>query len=341
MKTVVVTKPFEYEIVETDMPAIKNRNDVLVKMKAAGVCGSDIHIFKGENPCSTYPRILGHENVGIVEAVGEGVVNVEVGDHVVIDLIITCGECFQCKTGRENVCEQVKVRGSSTDGGFREYLVVPDDDVYKIAKNLPFEKAVLIEPFCIGAHSCKRGRVSDIDIVFVFGVGTIGSVILQTCKSLGAEVIACDLGEENLNRAAGYGADYILNGKTEDVIECVRKITDQKGVSVAFDAACFKGSLEFLLKDGLLRNAGRIVSLGFTRESEAISQAAIDRRELEIIGSRMSCYQFEKIAKMFEENKFNLNGLITDYIKFSEIDKVFYNIVNPNPKVKKMAVIFD
>ena len=341
MKEVVVTKPHEYEIREVPVPELANDYEVLIKMKAAGVCGSDHHIYHGANPCSTYPRIPGHENVGVIEKVGSKVTKVKVGDKVVVDLIITCGECYQCKIGRENVCENVLVRGSGTDGGFREYFTAPEDDVYIVPDHVPFKEAVLAEPFAIGAHCTNRGRVVAEDIVFILGAGTIGSIILQTCKNIGATVICCDINDESLERAKGYGADYIINSRRENIVDRVREITNNKGVTVAFDSACFKGSLTSLFEVGLVRNAGRIVSLGFCSEPEAISQAMLDQRELDLIGSRMSCYQFKPVIKKIANKEFILDGIATTFIKFSNIDKMFYYMDNPDPSVKKMVILFD
>ena len=136
-------------------------NEVQIKMMAAGVCGSDIHIYKGENPNSRYPLIPGHENVGLVTKVGADCKNIKVGDHVVIDYVIRCGECYQCKHGRGNVCEHVLVRGSGTNGGWREYWCVEEPYVYKIDDSIPWKDAALIEPLTIGEHSTSRAGVCD------------------------------------------------------------------------------------------------------------------------------------------------------------------------------------
>lgn len=341
MKEVVITKPHEYEIREVPIPTLENDYQVLIKMKAAGVCGSDYHIYHGANPNSTYPRIPGHENAGVIAKVGSKVTKVKEGDRVVVDLIITCGECYQCKIGRENICENVKVRGSGVDGGFREYFTAPEDDVYVLPDNIDFKDAALIEPFTIGAHCTDRGKVVPGDIVFILGTGTIGSIILQTCKNKGCTVICCDIDDETLERAKIYGADYVINSKKENVVDRVQEITEGKGVTIAFDSACFQGSLTSLFEPGLVRNAGRVVSLGFTTEPESISQAMLAQRELDLISSRMSCYQFEAVIEKFANNQFNLNGLVTTAIKFDEIDKMFYYMDNPDPKVKKMVILFD
>ncbi|PKM66845.1 MAG: chlorophyll synthesis pathway protein BchC [Firmicutes bacterium HGW-Firmicutes-2] len=341
MKSVLVTQPHHYEIVESEIPVLQSEYDVLVQMKAVGICGSDHHLYHGLNPNSTYPRIPGHENAGIIAKVGSKVTRVKEGDHVVVDLIITCGECYQCKIGRENVCENVLVRGSGTDGGFREYLIAPEDDVYIIPKDLPFKYAALIEPYAIGAHCTNRGRVVKEDIVFVLGVGTIGTIIMQTCKAKGCTVICADINQELLDRAKKLGADHVINSREENIIEKVKEITQNKGVMVAFDAACFTGSLTSLFEVGLVRNAGRIVSLGFNTEPERISQAMVDSRELDLIGSRMSAYQFEPVIKAFTDKIFDYESIVSTVIKFSEIDKVFYNMDNPSNEVKKMIIEFD
>lgn len=341
MKSCVITDPLHYEIREVPIPEPKE-NEVQIKMMAAGVCGSDIHIYKGENPCSSYPLIPGHENVGIVTKVGKACRKIKEGDHVVVDLIITCDECYQCTHDRGNVCEHVLVRGSGTDGGWREYFTAIESDVYKIDKNIPWKDAALIEPLAIGEHCTNRARIAQDDVVFILGAGTIGTIIAQACKIKGAKtVICCDIDDTSLARSKEFGADYTINSKTEDVVLRVAEITQGHKCTVAFDSACFPGSLAFLLKDGIVGNAGRVVPMGFSDKPEGISQADINKRELDIIGSRMSLHQFEPTAQKMAEGKYRMDGLVTTYVKFCDIDKVFDNIQNPDPAVKKTVILFD
>ena len=342
MKRVVVDKPNSYKIIEEEKPQIKDPYDVIVKMKSAGVCGSDHHLYHGLNPNSTYPRTPGHENAGIVVEKGDKVTNVDIGDHVIIDLISTCGECYQCKTGRKNVCENVKVRGSGADGGWVEYILAPAKEVYKISKDIKWEDAALVEPFAIGGHCTGRGNVRKTDKIFILGVGTIGSIIIQTCKAIGCQtIIACDIDSEKLERAKKYGASHVINSKEEDIISKIQEITEGKGVNVAFDSACYKGSMALCLQEGILANAGVFVPLGFVTDTEPISQAMINKRELTIAGSRMSQNQFEKTIKNMEDGKYITEGVATTFINFNEIDKVFYNMDNPSKEVKKMVILFD
>lgn len=342
MKSVVVVEPHKYEVQEVPIPELSNEDEVLIQMKSAGVCGSDHHIYHGLNPCSTYPRIPGHENAGIVAKIGKNVKNVEVGDHVIVDLISTCGECYQCKIGRKNVCEHVKVRGSGADGGWREYFTAPAKEVYKINDSVAWDNAALVEPYAIGAHCTERGRIVPEDVVFILGAGTIGSIILQTCKAKGCKtIICCDIDDSSLERAKEYGADYVINSSKEDVVQRVQEITNHSGATVAFDSACFPGSLTLCMQPGILCNAGRMVPLGFSTAAESITQAMINQRELDIIGSRMSAFQFEPTIERMENDEFNTKGIATTFIKFKEIDKVFHLMDHPEPSSKKMVILFE
>jgi L-gulonate 5-dehydrogenase len=341
MKSCVITEPLHYEIREVPIPEPKD-DEVQIKMMAAGVCGSDIHIYKGENPCSRYPLVPGHENVGIITKVGKNCRRIRVGDHVVVDLIITCDTCYQCTHGRGNVCEHVLVRGSGTDGGWREYFTAIESDVYKIDDRIPWRDAALIEPLAIGEHCTSRGRVCADDVVFILGTGTIGTIIAQACKVKGAKtVICCDIDDTSLTRSRSFGADYTINSKTQNIVSEVARITNGHGCTVAFDSACFPGSLTLVLQPGIVCNAGRVVPMGFCTAPEAITQAMINQRELDIIGSRMSLHQFEPTAQKMAEGKYRLAGLATTFVPFREIDRVFQNIVHPNPAVKKTVILFD
>ena len=341
MKEVVVVEPHKFEVREVPVPEPKD-DQVQIKMMAAGVCGSDIHIFKGENPNSRYPLIPGHENVGIVTKVGKDCSRIQVGDHVVIDYVMRCGECYQCTHGRGTVCEHVLVRGSGTDGGWREFWCVEEPYVYKIDDSIPWADAALTEPLTIGEHSTSRGRVCADDVVLILGTGTIGTIIAQACKIKGAKtVICCDISDSSLERSKQFGADYTINSKTQDIVAEIQKITDGHGCTIAFDAACFPGSLTMVLQPGILCNAARVVPMGFCTVPEKITQQMINGRELDIIGTRMSLNQWIPTAQNMKDGKYRLEGLATTFIKFSEIEKVFYLIDHPDESAKKMVILFD
>lgn len=340
MQQVVVTAPRTFAVQEVPVP-VPEAGEVLVKMKAAGVCGSDYHNYLGENPQLIYPRILGHENAGIIEATGAGVTAVKPGDHVVIDLVVACGKCPQCLSGRRNICQTVKARGAAIDGGFREYLCVPEHEVFVVPGEIPLADAALVEPFAIGAHTTRRAAVTKDDVVLVFGTGTIGAIILQACKEKGARVICADISDSLLKRALDYGADLVVNTTTEDLADRIQTATSGNGADVIFDAACFPGSLTLVMQPGIAANGGRIVPLGFCKVPENITQAMINGRELTLIGSRMSAGQFEPTIKKLQAGKINLAGMVSHYVAFRDIGEVFKMIENPPAELRKIIILFD
>lgn len=340
MKQVIVTKPFQYKVIDVPIPE-PGAGEVLVRMKAAGVCGSDFHLFLGENPQAVFPRVPGHENAGEVVKAGAGVTKVREGDHVVVDLVVACGKCPQCRSGRPNVCRTVKARGAAIDGGWREYFAVPEHEVHLLPAGISFQDGALAEPFAIGGHCAGRAEVTERDVVLILGSGTIGAVILQTCKGKGCKVICADINESSLERALSYGADHVIHTRQEKLAERIREITAGTGVDVVFDAACYPGSLTDVMQPGILTNGGRVVPLGFCTEPEKISQAMINGRELKIIGSRMSCGQFVPTIEKMAKGELSLKGIVSHYIPFSQIGRVFENMKNPPADLKKMVILFD
>lgn len=205
------------------------------------------------------------------------------------------------------------------------------------------EMALLtIGPLTIGEHSTSRARICEDDVVFILGTGTIGTIIAQACKLKGAKtVICCDISDSSLERSKSFGADYTINSKTQDIVAEIQKITDGHGCTVAFDSACFPGSLTMIMQPGIVCNAGRVVPMGFCTVPEKITQQMINGRELDIIGTRMSLNQWIPTSEKMAAGQYRMEGLATTFVKFSEIDKVFENIVHPDPSVKKTIILFD
>lgn len=170
MKAVQVRKAHELIINEIEKPQIENGTDVLVKVKRVGICGSDMHIYHGTNPLATLPRVIGHEVAGEVEAVGPQVKGIKIGDHVVVEPIRYCGECYACRKGRPNVCENLSVFGVHEDGGMREWFVLPEKQLHVVDPSLPWEEIVLAEPYTIGAQATWRGQVEEGDTVQPAGI---------------------------------------------------------------------------------------------------------------------------------------------------------------------------
>ena len=210
MKAVLVTQPHRIVIEERPRPEISEPTEVLIKVKVGGICGSDVHIYHGTSSVATYPRVIGHEIVGEIIEVGLQVTNWSSGDRVIIDPVISCGTCYQCRIGRRNVCRNLKVRSVHVDGGYQEYVVVPQESIYHIPDNVSWEDAILIEPFTVAEQVCSRAEIQAGDLVFIMGAGPVGLSVLKMAKLRGATCFISDIVEKRLEFAKTQGADVVL-----------------------------------------------------------------------------------------------------------------------------------
>lgn len=326
-------------VVETlDKPKINEEQNILVKTKKVGICGSDRHILHGTNPLATIPRVVGHEVVGIVDEVyAES--ELQVGDHVVVEPIRPCGECYACKQGRPNVCEKLVVFGVHEDGGMREYFAINEKQLHKVNKDIPFEKSVLIEPLTIGAQATSRGDLQDGDTLLIQGAGPIGLCILRYAKLKDAKVIISDLDQSRLDYAKQQGADITINVAEKDLLEEVRSIANGEGVNVSIDAVCMPQTFETSVQ--VTSAAGRVVVLGFDERPANISQMPITKNELTIVGSRLQTYKFAEVIENIEKGKFDDFDLVTHQFDLNEAKEAFQYIDEHPEQVKKAIINFN
>ncbi|NMC32752.1 MAG: zinc-binding alcohol dehydrogenase family protein [Veillonellaceae bacterium] len=340
MKVIQANKPGELRIVDRPEPTAPAADEAIVRIKAAGICGSDVHILHGKNPFAIYPRILGHEAAGEVAAIGSAVTNVKVGDHVVIDNVFSCGKCYACRIGRPNVCSNVRVLGVHIDGVFSELIKLPADHLYPVPADLPWELAATMEPYAIAAEAIDRGQVGAGDTVLICGAGPIGLVILQACKSLGARVLIMDIVDARLKAAAAMGADAVVNTKNTDLEAAVKEFTEGEGINVAMEATGVISILELIVAK-LMSPAGRVVVLGFPVEPAKLSPADIMKRELDIKGSRLNNRKFGEVVRWFAEKKVDPTGLVTHVLPYSDVEKGMELFANHPAEVCKVLIKFD
>lgn len=338
MKCIKVINPNDIQVVEEPKPVIKESNEVLVKVKYGGICGSDVHIYHGTNPVATYPRVIGHEFVGIVEEVGAGVTNVKPGDHVAVDPVVNCGECYACKIGRENVCSSLKVRGVHEDGGFREYTVVNENAVHILSKDVPLEKAVLVEPFTIAAQSTHRANLRKDDVVFIMGSGPIGQAIARMCKGNVEKIIMSDMSDYRLDKAKLNGADVTINVMNQDTKEVIMKETDNQGVTLVIDTVCTVKSFEEAVS--LTRPAARVVTLGFASAPSEIAQVNITFKELDIRGSRLHQNKFPVVTELFNNGTLDGENMISHVFNFEDIHEAIKLIEDRDIDKQKVILAF-
>ncbi|WP_245501347.1 Zn-dependent oxidoreductase [Lichenibacterium minor] len=261
-------------------------DEVVVRVLRGGICGSDIHILHGSNPFARYPRVIGHEFAGVIEAIGSGVHGLIKGQRVVVDPVVACGHCYPCRIGRPNVCGHLEVFGVHRDGGFRTRLVVPAANCIAIPDGVSTEVATLAEPLSIAANVLSRTGIDTADTVLIYGAGTVGLTVLQVAKLHGARCIVADIDAARLERARNFGADVAIDSSRDDVPTRVATENDGLGPSVVIDGAGIPALLAEACR--VASPAGRIGILGFSAAPCPVSQQEIVRKELALFGSRLN-----------------------------------------------------
>ncbi|WP_314418912.1 Zn-dependent oxidoreductase [Pseudescherichia vulneris] len=316
MKSIVIQKPNELVIEERSVPTPAT-GEVRVKIKLAGICGSDSHIYRGHNPFVKYPRVIGHEFFGVIDAVGEGVDQARLGQRVSVDPVISCGHCYPCSVGKPNVCTSLVVLGVHRDGGFSEYAAVPAKNAWVIPDAIPDKHAVMVEPFTIAAQVTGHVSPTEQDVVLVYGAGPMGLTTVQALKGVYnvKQVIVTDRIEERLAMAEKSGADWVINnGKTS-----LQEALEEKGVkpTLIIDAACHPSILQEAVT--LASPAARIVMMGFSSEPSQIVQQGITGKELSIFSSRLNANKFPVVIDWLEKGLIDPDKLITHAFDYHHV----------------------
>lgn len=338
MTAVVVEKPHQLRIGESRAET-PGAGEVLVRVRRAGICGSDIHIFHGTNPFAKYPRVIGHEFAGEIAAVGPGVPGFSLGDRVVVDPVVACGHCYPCRVGRPNVCANLEVMGVHRDGGFRDHLVVPAANAVAVG-DLPFEVAAMAEPFSIAANVLERtGGAQATDTVLIYGAGMIGLTVLLAARLEGARCIVTDIDDARLARAAELGAARVINAKRESVPEAMKTENDGLGPSLVIEAAGAPGLIDEATR--VASPAGRIGLLGFTAEPTPIVQQEIVKKELTIAGSRLNRRLLPRVVVWFKTRRIDPRGLVTQVFPAADAQAAFDLIARDPGSTMKVQLSFE
>jgi 2-desacetyl-2-hydroxyethyl bacteriochlorophyllide A dehydrogenase len=287
VRMVAVGQPLQMQ--EMPMPVIGEK-DILVRVRAAGICHSDVHYRAGVSPVRPLPMTLGHEVAGVVEKAGAQVTNVKAGDRVGLHYNITCGECSYCTTGNEQFCSKVRMLGHYTDGGYAEYLVVPARNAVLLPDEIPFEQgATLMCASATAFHTLRKSRMKAGETAAVFGVGGLGMSAIQLAKAFGAlDVYAIDINPDKLKLAAQYGA-VPVNAKQGDAVAEIRRLTGGKGVDVTLELIGLPQTMRQAVQ--CLGVMGRAVIAGIgAKPLEIDTYRELLGNEVEIIGSNDHLY---------------------------------------------------
>lgn len=326
------------EIVDVPVPGIKNETDVQVQVKAVGVCGTDLHMFREERADVQLPRIMGHELSGIVTGIGSGVSIVKVGDHVVLDPVFACGNCSTCRKGFLNVCDTVRCFGVQMDGGYQDYIVVGEEHLYPYHPSVSFEEAALAEPFSIALNILDRTMATDQDNVLIIGSGTIGLSLLQAAKVVGSRVMIADVVPHKLAIAADMGADATVNSAAESLADAAKAFSAD-GFDIVIDAVgithLFQQSLDYAAP------RARVACIGFDAQAAEIPPVRITKKELSIIGSRMNCNKFPDVVKWLNGGNIQAQKMIARKYNIEDIQKAFEETLADSIGSIKTIILFN
>ncbi|MFZ5918819.1 MAG: alcohol dehydrogenase catalytic domain-containing protein [Chloroflexota bacterium] len=298
---------------QQDIPAPNvMEKEVLVRIRAAGICHSDVHYRAGASPVGPLPQTLGHEVAGVVEKVGAGVRSVGVGDRVCLHYLLTCGECYFCRNGHEQFCPQGRMIGKHCDGGFAEYIVVPARNAVPIPDGVSFEQAaVLMCSTATSFHALRKGRLQPGETVAVFGVGGLGMSAIQLARACGAlQVYAVDINAARLQLAGRFGA-IAVNAAQEDPVAQLRRLTDGRGVDVALELI----GLPLTMRQAVqcLGVLGRAVLVGLCdRPFEIDSYRELLGKEAEVIGaSDHLLHELPVLLEFVRQGRLDLSQVIS------------------------------
>ncbi len=309
MKAIQITAPYIMEVKEIEKPVIKS-NEVLVKIKYVGFCGSDLNTYLGNNAMVEFPRIPGHEIGAVIEEIGESVPAVlKIGMGVTINPYTNCGTCPSCRNGRVNACQFNETLGVQRDGAMCEYVAVPWEKIIPV-DGISIKDTALVEPMSVGFHAVSRAQITDIDFVMVIGCGMIGVGAIVRAALRGANVIAVDLDNEKLELAKSIGAKYTINSKDENVHERLQEITGGAGPDVIIEAVGSPVTYRMAIDE--VAFTGRVVCIGYSKKEVTFQTKYFVQKELDIRGSRNAMpSDFRAVINYLKNNDCPTDKLIT------------------------------
>ena len=296
MKALLLTAPSTLAIVDFPTPAIAD-DEVLVRIHACGICGSDFHGWDGSSGRRQAPLIMGHEASGEIVAIGPRVEKWHAGDRVTFDSTIYCGVCHFCRQGQINLCENRRVVGVSPTeykqhGAFAEFVAVPSRILYRLPDTLPFDQAAMIEPVSIAVHAVQRITIAATDTVVVVGSGMIGLLIVQALRWAGAKrIVAVDLAENRLTLARRLGATHTFNPSTSDVAAEVARLTEGLGADAAFEVVGLTPTVNLAI--AVLKRSGSCVLVGnLSPKTQDFPLQAVVTKEITVTGTCSSAGEY-------------------------------------------------
>ena len=314
MKSLVLTEPKVLRIQESPTPDLA-ADEALIRVKACGICGSDVHGYDGSSGRRIPPLIMGHEAAGVIEGMGAKVEGFSLGDRVTFDSTVYCGECEYCLEGKVNLCDRRMVLGVSCGeyrrhGAFAEYVAVPSRILYKLPPSLPFEHAAMIEAVSVAVHAVGRVKFQPGDASVVVGAGMIGLLLVQAARAAGCDrVIAVDLDKDRLKLAKELGATQSINPLESDTIETILGATAGQGARVSFEVVGSTPTVETAIQ--ATRKGGAVVLVGNLALQVEFPLQSVVTREITLFGSCASAGEYPKCIELMDKGAIKVSPLIS------------------------------
>jgi len=313
-------------------------DDVLIKVRAVGICGSDLHAFEGLSKRRVPPLIMGHEFAGDVVELGSNVKGLVEGVRVTVEPMLTCGECGPCKRGQSNICLNLRFMGLHTPGALAEYVAAPAHRCYTIPEGVTYEEASLAEPLAVAVHAVNRTAVRLDDDVLLVGGGIIGLLILQVSKRrTTGQIIVTDLIDRRLRLAESLGADITVNPGREDVVKRVMGATSGQGVNVAVEVVGLQATLQQAVAS--VRKGGSVTVVGLLERMMTVDMMKVVSSEVEVRGTyTYAGGDFETSLNLIRDHKVNLEPFLAHTFPLEEVQKGFEAMAGNGERVLKAII---
>ena len=338
MKQAVMQSPGTIEYRDVPIPEIMD-NQILVHIRRIGVCGSDIHVFHGRHPYTSYPVVQGHEVSGVVEKLGARVSGFNPGNKVTIEPQVSCGKCYPCNHGMYNICKSLKVLGFQTTGTASDYFAVDAEKLVKLPESISLNEGAMIEPLAVGIRAVqKAGDISGLNVL-VFGAGPIGNLVAQSAKGMGASsVMIVDVNNLRLKIAEKCGIDFTVNPLEKDLAKVIaRCFGREKKADLIIECAGVSETLESAILNA--RKGTTIIIVAVYGDKPVVDMATVNENELTIIGTaRYSIDDFRTAIELVTDKKIALDPLITDEFDFQQYKEAYLKIQN-NPESTMKVII--
>jgi L-iditol 2-dehydrogenase len=341
MKALLLTEYSKLEMADLPIPQ-PAAQEVLIRVEACGICGSDVHGYDGSSGRRIPPIVMGHEAAGTIESVGSGVSGYKKGDRVTFDSTIYCGECEYCRKGAMNLCGHREVLGVSTPefrraGAFADYVVVPSLVLYKLPDSVSFAEAAMVEPLSVAVHAVALSDIAKGSTALVVGAGMIGLLVLQALKEAGcSQIIVSDIDDTRLKLARDLGATATVNAKTSDAIAEVKKLTNGAGVDTALEAVGSTPTIKAAIES--VKRGGTVTLIGNISPTAEIPLQAVVSRQIRLQGSAASSGEYPQAIDLIARGAVTVKPLITAVAPLEEGAQWFTRLHNREANLMKIVL---